>query len=227
MLIQETPLYSLVLQMFKNLQETDSSVNSCPGITGPQFSQNVLCIPLLGILSGALSQATQRQCIGTTVAEHAPNLETSRFCRILEKSFCLQPLPVHAYCGSRECFSASRWERLCWHKSCPCTVLSHPVASKEKTLCLWTGRMPQCSPATCLVSGSKPVQCVAKHTCITSEMVQVQWTCDAGKDAAFLIYLSISYRSQPLWGEIIYNHPLETMPSIQVHSYCGTWEGKE
>lgn len=87
--------------------------------------------------------------------------------------------------------------------------------------------MPQCSPATCLVSGSKPVQCVAKHACITSEMVQVQWTCDARKDAAFLIYLSISYGGQPLWGEIIYNHPLETMPSIQVHSYCGTWEGRE
>lgn len=30
-------------------------------------------------------------------------------------------------------------------------VVPHPVASKEKMQCLWTGRMPQCSPATCLI----------------------------------------------------------------------------
>lgn len=58
---------------------------------------------------------------------------------------------MHAYCGSVECFPASRWEYLCWHKSCPCSLLSHPVASKEKVLCLRTGRVPQCSPATCLI----------------------------------------------------------------------------
>ena len=86
-----------------------------------------------------------------TVADRASDLETSRFCSILEESFSLQPLPVPAYCGSRECFPASRWESLCQHKSCPCTIQSHPVASKEKMPCLWTGRMPQCSPATCLI----------------------------------------------------------------------------
>lgn len=62
--------------------------------------------------------------------------------------------------------------------------------------------------------------------------VRVRWTHNAGNDAPFLTYPSISYGGQPLRGEIICNlsnllKPLETMPSGQVHSYCSTWRGRE
>lgn len=48
----------------------------------------------------------------------------------------------------------------------------------------------------------------------------MQWTCDAGKDAPFLTYRSISDGGEPLWGEIIGNlsnslKTPEALPSVQ------------
>lgn len=142
------------------------------GCKGSQFPWNVLWIPLLGILQGTLPQATEVR------PKHASWDDSCRTCSKFGNFQVLQDF------GRSFLSTASTSACILWlRRVLPCFQMRVPLLAQELpmhhtvTSCgiKGEGAVPMdwkvatvlSSHLPDLVSGSKPVWCVTKHTCLT------------------------------------------------------------